>query len=281
MSTKSRGLSLAGRTFGSVFRADGRTSRGQVRYRIARSGSMTWGTHAPTTAAVVDAITEAGVAVRNVSMGSPGNCDSYHLDADFRDGGLRGETGNYWGHEKGAWIHGDDAVVWVARLLKLRPPGALRHRVPPRMTDRLLDAFSGTDFIINVSPEVRVRVGDRSTDLARLLHRHGAQSAIVVTAFNPFSAELSIDINRLRQLHLHQGLEQRGLRSLDAEGRDPSGQWAPEPSLLVLDASSEQAEQMMVSYQQHAIVGMTAEGDVTLRFNPGHRSRRRPRATTG
>lgn len=62
--------SLEGRTFNSVFRADGHAPDGQVRYRIAGSGSTSWATESPTTASIVAAITEAGIAVRNVSMGS-------------------------------------------------------------------------------------------------------------------------------------------------------------------------------------------------------------------
>lgn len=192
------GLSLAGRTFASVFRPDGLAPQGQVRYRIARSGVATWATSSPTTAAVVEAITAAGIAVRNRSMGSPANCDSYHLDADFRDGGLRGETGNYWFHERGVWIHGDEAVAWVARLLKLRPPGALRLRAPPRVEAALLAAYSDTDFVIRASPEIHVRAGQRSPELAALLQRHAVESAVLVTAFNPFSTPLSTGINRLR-----------------------------------------------------------------------------------
>mgnify|MGYP001161952007 FL=1 len=272
--------SLEGRTFNSVFRADGHAPDGQVRYRIAGSGSTSWATESPTTASIVAAITEAGIAVRNVSMGSAANCDSYHLDADFRDGGLHGITGNYWFAERGAWIHGDESVIWVARLLKLRPPGALQFRKPPRLSAGLLGAFAATDYLIKATPEICARVGNQSAEVSRLLEHNAVESAVLVTAFNPFSMLLPIDVNRLRQIHLRLGLNAKGLASIDAKVRDPSGRWEPEPSFLVLGPTSEHVERMLLSYQQHAVVHMTAAGDVTLRFHPGHRRQRMPRLGT-
>lgn len=273
----SRASSLEGRTFNSVFRADGHAPSGQVRYRIAGSGSTSWATESPTTASIVAAVAEAGIAVRNVSMGSAANCDSYHLDADFRDGGLHGVTGNYWFEERGAWIHGDESVVWVARLLKLRPPGALQFRKPPRLSADMLSAFSATDYLIGATSEICARIGEQSSTVAGLLEQNAAESAVLVTAFNPFSILLPIEVNRLRQTHLRLGLEAKGLASIDAEGRDPSGRWEPEPSFLVLGPTSEQVEQMLLTYQQHAVVHITAAGEVTLCFHPGHRRRRMPR----
>lgn len=61
-------------------------------------------------------------------MGSPANCDSYHLEASFLDGGLRAKTGNYWYAARGAWIRGPKAVLLVALKLGLNVTPAWRRR---------------------------------------------------------------------------------------------------------------------------------------------------------
>ena len=107
------------RTFRSVFVEEHNPVVGGIRWRIKGSGVQTHPTDAALTAEIKRCLVSSGVPVREYSSGSAANADSYHLEADFEDGGLYASTGNYWFGERGAWIKGRKAVEWVARKLEL------------------------------------------------------------------------------------------------------------------------------------------------------------------
>ncbi len=74
----------------------------------------------PNLRAVLDALEADNISVKGMTTGSPVNCDSYTSDAQFDDGGLSVETGNYWWSERGGSISGTDALSRLIRLLDLR-----------------------------------------------------------------------------------------------------------------------------------------------------------------
>jgi hypothetical protein len=76
-------------------------------------------------------------------MGSPANVDSFHLEAKFLDGGLAGETGNYFG-ERGAWIDGPRAVLLIALQLglKVRPNWYTAHGLRGVTLEQLRSALN-------------------------------------------------------------------------------------------------------------------------------------------
>ena len=101
---------MSGRRFEAVFTFDSQGRDGKPRFRIAGSGIHGPPCFAPLTDSVVEALRSQGIQVKERSLGSPGNVDSYHLDASFSDGGLRASTGNYWIEQRGAWVVGEEAV---------------------------------------------------------------------------------------------------------------------------------------------------------------------------
>jgi hypothetical protein len=107
------------RTFKSVFTEERSYTNGLRQWRIKGSGVQGWPTDAPLTAEIKRFLETAGIAVRAHSMGSPANVDSYHLEAAFEDGGLYASTGTYWFGQRGAWIRGRKAVMWLAKQLGL------------------------------------------------------------------------------------------------------------------------------------------------------------------
>src|SRR5262245_56904079 len=98
---------FAGRPFSAIFHQPQSPSR--TAWRIRRSGGrLEWGDAAE---AVLQACDQLGISVQSYSMASPANVGSVHLKASFLDGGLTGESGNYWFFERGAWIVGSRAVL--------------------------------------------------------------------------------------------------------------------------------------------------------------------------
>ena len=91
-----------------------------VRWRIRGSGTSGEPADSPQTAIIVEALRANDIDVRDYTIDSPANPPSYHLDASFEDGGLSAQTGPHLGLEKGAYVSGYQAVVFVARMLDLR-----------------------------------------------------------------------------------------------------------------------------------------------------------------
>lgn len=111
------------RRFSSVFKQEDPLV---PEWRIASSGVRGWPLKAENTAAIASALRSNGITVREYSMGSPANMDSYHLEAKFFDGGLKASTGKYWYGRKGAWITGHEAIAFVAEILDLILPPVMR-----------------------------------------------------------------------------------------------------------------------------------------------------------
>lgn len=259
------------KSFNTIFQPDGADADGRPRFRIAGSGVHGWPNAAANTAAIIRLLEGKGIVVKQRSMGSPGNADSYHIETPFLDGGLFAKTGNYLVGTRGAWIHGERAVTSVAQQLGLRPPGSLRGNKPAALSDALLAAFNATDFVVHAQPEIHVWVGKQPpAELIAMLDERRAETAAIVTAWNPFSTPLGDGVNRLRNLFLEHLLASEGLSYLPAEGRDPTGQWGAELSFIAFGPQPGQLELLLRILQQHAIVVISRDL-VSLLLHKAHR----------
>lgn len=256
------------RRFESLFQRDGLSAEGKPRFRITGSGVQTQPTDAPATCAIVNRLEREGMRVTSSSMGSAASSNCYKLIADFIDGGLRAETGNYWMSKRGAWIEGEEAVAWLANKLGLRPPGSLRLTRRPSLPAELEAAYVATDFVAFATSEpIHVAIGQPiPTALAALMDTHRSESAAIVTAWNPFGRNLSEGANRLRQMQFLHELRSLGLYWIAAEGRDPKGEHTTEESALVFGVSRESASTLLQRYQQHALVWMTRDDVAQLMY---------------
>jgi hypothetical protein len=108
---------FAGRPFGAVFSRSGTYAPG--RWRVRRSGTRRFD-DAPTTAAVLAACVALGIPVVHAAYGGPCSADSEEVDAGFLDGGLSGQTGDYFLGSRGVNLSGPRAVLLVALTLGLR-----------------------------------------------------------------------------------------------------------------------------------------------------------------
>jgi len=163
------------------------------------------------------------------------------------------------------------AAYEASRIASLRLPGVC-NRPAPRLPSALLDAYKATDFPI-VDPAITLRVGQPSAQMDAELCAKSATRASVVTAYNPFSEDTDPRANDLRQQMLRSALQSAGLDVRVAEGRDPSGIWPPEPSLLVMGTDPTLEVRLLRDYEQHAIVVIGQGEPIRLTLHPDHRSR--------
>ena len=119
----------------------------------------------------------------------------------------------------------------------------------------LLSAYEATDFVVfDGDEEWALNVGAASPRIDELLDRFAADRAIVVTAFNPRSRVLAPEVNAKRHADLVRLLEQRKLRFLYGEGRDPGGHWKAEVECIVFGVPLAEGLALARRFEQNAIV---------------------------
>lgn len=128
----------------------------------------------------------------------------------------------------------------------------------------LLTAYLATEFVVSGTSEIVFKVGQRSAALDALLRWHKSERAAFITAFNPFSEARTGPENAQAQASLLRQVEAWGLNWLDGEGRDPTGQWPGEPSVLVLGISESQARELGQHFGQNALVWCQANSSPEL-----------------
>jgi Protein of unknown function (DUF3293) len=109
----------------------------------------------------------------------------------------------------------------------------------------LLRAYRNTCY---EAAGIQIRIGIYSAATDRLLLTHGARSAALITAYNPFSRVMSPAWNRRMQAGLLQALSRR--RALPAGGS--LGQWSEAHFLVFGDPRP--VRRLARLYRQYAIV---------------------------
>ncbi|QIB67031.1 DUF3293 domain-containing protein [Kineobactrum salinum] len=117
-----------------------------------------------------------------------------------------------------------------------------------------LQAYRETHYRVQGDPEIVLRVGQPSAELALLYRAEGVSCSAFITACNPASQRLDEAANTSRQRQLEAELAARGLACLPAVGRHPTNQWPAEPSVLVLGLPLEEARLLCCQFGQNALL---------------------------
>lgn len=123
----------------------------------------------------------------------------------------------------------------------------------------LLKAYSNTDFVVfeqNNEKEIVICVGKSNEALDSFFGKNNVKQAVYLTAYNPCSKIMTEDENQSRHQQLLSEVDALGYKYYEGEGRDPTGQWSPERSLLILEIPTEQAERLALNYEQNAYVSV-------------------------
>ncbi len=123
------------------------------------------------------------------------------------------------------------------------------------MQSGFVSAYRATDYVAHGNGWVVViRIGHHSRVVDGLLARMNARNGAFITAWNPFSKELSSEANKHWDRELKRYLSVRGFAFVEGEGRGRTGEWPPEPSILVFGISRTEASAIGRRYRQNAIV---------------------------
>lgn len=142
---------------------------------------------------------------------------------------------------------------------------------PGQPSKELVAAYQATQFVVFSEPARVFAVGEGAAAVTPWLASVQASCAAIITAWNPFSRPTEVADNLVRQEALQRAVRSASLRWLNAEGRDPTGAWLPEPSFCVLDASVDVIDAWLVTFEQYAVVRLDSTVGCSLVWHPGCR----------
>ena len=116
---------------------------------------------------------------------------------------------------------------------------------------QLIEAYKNTLYKI-YKPPLEIKVGSCSSALDELLQENGIVSWTYITAYNPFSEELTDEENSRRHAELIALLTDHTYFEGEGLGTDP--EWKPEKSILIIGITKEDAKSLGTKFQQNAIV---------------------------
>ena len=132
----------------------------------------------------------------------------------------------------------------------------------------LIKAYRQSVYEINMlEQDLILCIGEANHPLVELMKQEQVTTAAYLTAFNPYSQQLALEKNQVAQEHLLADLDSRSLQYLSGQGRDTAGLWHPEPSVLALGITLQDAEILADRYGQNAFVWIgSLDGLVSLRL---------------
>ena len=142
----------------------------------------------------------------------------------------------------------------------------------PKPDARTIAAYESTCYYAQADEPVLWRIGDPASAHEAWLRQMGAQSAVILTAWNPLGEEKPPADNQRAQEKLLSAIRARALRWLPATGEDPAGSWQPEPGFCVFDASDEVLDEWLVLFRQNAAVRIARKGACRLVWHPSIRA---------
>ena len=118
----------------------------------------------------------------------------------------------------------------------------------------LVEAYEAAHYVVFGEPDIVLRIGEPNGHLDALMQAHRARCAAFVSAANPHGRRRRLVENVIAFHSLKNLLKRSHYVFFEGEGRDPTGEWRPEGSVLVLDIRREEAGALGNRYEQNAIV---------------------------
>ena len=122
------------------------------------------------------------------------------------------------------------------------------------VSNQLIDAYQNTTFTAWTPEQIDIRIGQMSATLDNLFDRTGESCWAFITAYNPGSRPTHERQNVQRQAELNRAVCNDWPHVYPGSGAADTGDWPPDPSVLVLGIPEDQAIEVGREYGQVAIV---------------------------
>lgn len=131
----------------------------------------------------------------------------------------------------------------------------------------LYESYLKTDYVVeDGAANLTLRIGEKNSDLEELLLKFRAETSAFLTAYNPYSKQLSRAENETRQTELLSVLKNDGYKFFYGYGQGKNEDWTPEPSVLVLGIDFNKAFELARRFEQNAFV-FTKNGKPPILIN--------------
>jgi hypothetical protein len=118
-----------------------------------------------------------------------------------------------------------------------------------------IKAYKATHYRAGAGPNAFVlRIGQYSPELSKHYLASGTNSALFITAFNPFGEAQENEANETAHAQLGEALRALVTDVAEGAGADPTEKWDPELSYLALGISAEDARELGRRFKQDAVV---------------------------
>lgn len=118
----------------------------------------------------------------------------------------------------------------------------------------LIAAYTATCYRVFGQETFDLKIGQKSAKLSRLCQKYGCLSALIITAWNPYSAATSEVENMAAQGRLESTLLAGSVPFVAAIGDGAEMNWPGEASVLALGLSLDAAKSLGIEFRQNAIV---------------------------
>jgi hypothetical protein len=118
----------------------------------------------------------------------------------------------------------------------------------------LLQSYKSADYHVDASPSFILKIGIHSAELDSIYKTSHKYTAAFITAFNPYSQELSNQENKDRNYKLEELIQSLHFDYIHGEGKCGNDDWDGEESFLIIGISEEQASEIGKQFEQNAIV---------------------------
>jgi len=122
------------------------------------------------------------------------------------------------------------------------------------VSSALIAAYNATRYRVFADETFELKIGQASAHLSNLYQKYGCLSALLITAWNPYSAAISKANNIAAQGRLECKLLAGPVPFITAIGQDAEMKWPGEESILALGFSLDVAKNLGVEFRQNAIV---------------------------
>ena len=118
----------------------------------------------------------------------------------------------------------------------------------------LLDSYTEANYHVYANPSFILKIGHSSKELRKLLTDLNVKFAAFITAFNPYSIELELIENKLRNKNLEEKIKSMQLHYIKGDGRCRKSNEVGEEGFLIFGITRDEASLLGKQSEQNAIV---------------------------
>ena len=126
--------------------------------------------------------------------------------------------------------------------------------IKTQISDDLLTSYNTAEFHVFHESSFILKIGVYSDELSQIFSTKCISSAAFITAYNPYSKELTIAENKLRNKDLEDLIIKMKYDYIRGDGKSGNGDWEGEASFLILDIDEESSKFLGNQFEQNAIV---------------------------